>query len=110
VYERAVSTGDDATTLRYRGARRHAFAHLPEIAGAGCNLLIETLPQNLVKKCFGERRRQFGTRLSVTALATVEVEGYGSLARCRRVAIHQDGEFVVGSQICGTRVLPWGQK
>jgi hypothetical protein len=97
MWARAISAGDEAAMRRYRsGARRHPVAHRPEIAGTGCNLLVETLPQDLVEKCFGERRRQFGTRLSVAALATVKAEGDGGLACSRRVAIHQGGEFVVG--------------
>ena len=75
---------------------RHAIAHRPEVASAGCNLLVETLPKHLVEKYFGERRRQFGTRLAVTTLSALEARDYGGLARSRRIAIHQSGEFIVG--------------
>lgn len=75
---------------------RHSFVHRPQISGAGRNFLFETLPQYALEERFGERWRQFSTRLPVTTFAAVESDGCGGAARSCRVAVHQISEFIVG--------------
>ena len=97
VCDRGMSAGDDLGKLRQgSGMPGHAFVHRPQITGAGRDHLFETVLQYGLEERVGERWCQFGTRLPVAALAPVEPHRRGSRARSRRIAIHQDGEFVVG--------------
>jgi hypothetical protein len=91
------STGDgQGSCWQIAGCSQHAFMHRPQITGAGHRFLFKTFAQNAEEKRFGEERRQFGTRLPVTALAAIEPDGQRGGPRSRRVAVHQGGELFVG--------------
>ncbi len=92
-----LSAGDDGTKPRQSdGMSRQSVVDRPQIKGVGCGFLLEALSQDTLEKCFGERWRQFDARLAVTALAAIKLDGGGAAACHRRVAVHQDSEFVVG--------------
>jgi hypothetical protein len=69
---------------------------LAQIADAGLQLPGQAMTQHAVKERFSQRRSQFGAGLTVTTLAAIERDGDSSGASGCHVAIHQDGEFVVG--------------
>jgi hypothetical protein len=91
------SAGEGQSDFSHSGGLpRHPFAHRAQISGTRCDLVVEALPQHLLKKCFRERWRQFDARLAVTAPATIKPKSRSDAARRRGIAVHQDGQFVIG--------------